>query len=109
MRNILVDRARRRHAKKRGGGIEKLPFDEEMHVPAREEETDLVALDEALDKLDVMDASLGRLLELRAVSACLDEIIDRGLYSPLAKKVTCEYPASPWPGRLSPAVLAPLS
>ncbi len=65
MKNILVDRARRRHAKKRGGGIEKLPFDEEVHVPAREEETDLLALDEALDKLYGMDASLSRLVELR--------------------------------------------
>ncbi len=54
MRRILVDHARRHQAAKRGGGEAKLSLDEGI-VPAGEPHPDLVALDEALNDLKVVD------------------------------------------------------
>ena len=54
MRKILVDHARRRKAAKRGGGEPKLPLDEGM-LPALEPDTDIEALNEALDELKEID------------------------------------------------------
>src|SRR5207244_1701159 len=48
MRHILVDFARARHNLKRGGDIQRVSLDEALLV-AQEEQTDLVALDEALN------------------------------------------------------------
>ena len=64
MRSVLVDHARRKPADKRGGGAERLPL--EGIVAAFEERVpDLLALDEALDRLEAMDGELARLVELR--------------------------------------------
>lgn len=49
MHSILVDGARRRAAAKRGGGLERLPFDDELPVAAPA--ADMLALDDALEKL----------------------------------------------------------
>jgi RNA polymerase sigma factor (TIGR02999 family) len=54
MRRILVDHARRRRAAKRGGGEVKLSLEEAI-LPAGETDTDLVALDDALEELKVID------------------------------------------------------
>lgn len=64
MRRILIERARRRHAAKRGGGWERLDLD---HVDvASETQTDtLLAVDEALAKLMQVDRSCGELVKLR--------------------------------------------
>ena len=62
MRRILIDSARRKLTQKRGGGIERQPLDA---VAAPEPDTDLLALDEALDKLAVTDPLKARLVELR--------------------------------------------
>jgi RNA polymerase sigma factor (TIGR02999 family) len=64
MRNILVDYARNRLAAKRGGGAQRLSLETEF-APAHQREIDLVALDDALNKLAALDAGQGRLIELR--------------------------------------------
>ncbi len=64
MRNILVDYARNRLAAKRGGEAERLTLKTDL-LPARQEEVDLVALDEALNKLASLDQRQSRVIELR--------------------------------------------
>ena len=49
MRRILVDYARTHRAEKRGGGWDKLAFDEAL-APSAERSVDLVALDDALER-----------------------------------------------------------
>jgi len=64
MREILVDHARRRRARKRGGTATVIALDEA--VPAREVATvDLLALDEALTELNARDPRLCRVVELK--------------------------------------------
>lgn len=64
MRRILVDFARSRRYLKRGGGAQKISFDEALFVsPGRGR--DLVALDDALNALAVSDARKARVVELR--------------------------------------------
>jgi RNA polymerase sigma factor (TIGR02999 family) len=67
MRQILVDHARTREAAKRGGGSEHLCLDEELVVSLERDTdlTDLVALDEALDRLAAADSRKARVVELR--------------------------------------------
>jgi RNA polymerase sigma factor (TIGR02999 family) len=64
MRQILVDHARRRNSAKRGGGIAKLPINEELDY-AETRAGELVALDDALSTLAQEDLQKARLVELR--------------------------------------------
>lgn len=64
MRRILVDRARSRRYAKRGGGANRISFDETM-VFSPERGADLIALDEALERLAAIDARKGKVVELR--------------------------------------------
>ena len=64
MRRILIDSARRHIAEKRGGGGEKLSLDEVATI-SLEPDTNLLALDEALNRLAQIDSSQGRIIELR--------------------------------------------
>jgi RNA polymerase sigma-70 factor, ECF subfamily len=64
MRRILVDFARSKHYLKRGGGAQKVTFDEAL-VASPEQGQDLVALDYALKALAVTDARKSRVVELR--------------------------------------------
>jgi RNA polymerase sigma factor (TIGR02999 family) len=63
MRRILVDHARARSAGKRLGGFEKVPFDDRHAAASAPPPDDILALDEALDRLTRMDARQGRLVE----------------------------------------------
>ncbi len=63
MRRILVDQARRRSADKRGGE-RPLQWLEDFDVPA-ETDAEVLAVDEALDALQRVDADLARLVNLR--------------------------------------------
>jgi RNA polymerase sigma factor (TIGR02999 family) len=65
MRRILVDYARTTHRKKRGGDDIKLPLEEAMSVAAEETSVDLIALDEALNKLAERDEQQARVVELK--------------------------------------------
>src|SRR4030095_8395330 len=64
MRQIIVDSARRRTAAKRGGREPKETLDDNAGAVAASLE-DLVALEEALKKLEALDERLARLVELR--------------------------------------------
>jgi RNA polymerase sigma factor (TIGR02999 family) len=63
MRQVLVDRARRRSAGKRGGSALPVALDEAPVADARTDE--LLALDEALSRLESLDPRLVRLVEVR--------------------------------------------
>ncbi len=74
MRCILVDHARTKHREKRGGDNIKLSLEEAMPVAAKDDGVDLIALDEALNKLAVFDKQQARVVELRYFSGLsLDE------------------------------------
>jgi len=64
MRRILVDHARKRKYAKRGGDAHRITFDEVMAV-SRERRSDLIALDDALEKLANIDPRKGKVVELR--------------------------------------------
>ena len=64
MRRVLVDHARRHNAAKRGGP-EKAEWQEATLEPSIEMRMDLVALDEALDKLASFAPDKARVVELR--------------------------------------------
>jgi RNA polymerase sigma factor (TIGR02999 family) len=64
MRRILVDRARRRHAAKRGAGAESLDLDA-IEFPAPEPDDQLLALHDALEKFEGVDARKAELVKLR--------------------------------------------
>jgi RNA polymerase sigma factor (TIGR02999 family) len=64
MRHILVDYARSRRAFKRGGGYCRLSLDEAV-ISSEEKDTDLLALNEALDTLATIDSLQSRVVELR--------------------------------------------
>ena len=68
MRQILVERARRRQAAKRGGDPERITLDDHVlgQAPAHGEgQIDLVALDAALDRLAAEQPRQARIVELR--------------------------------------------
>ena len=64
MRRILVDHARAHNASKRGGISSKFSLDEAM-VMAKERSGDLLAIDELLTRLAVIDPQQARVIELR--------------------------------------------
>jgi RNA polymerase sigma factor (TIGR02999 family) len=64
MRRILVEHARRRAAEKRGGGVERVTFDD-LEVASDEPDTDVLALDEALKALEAEDERLAGVVRLR--------------------------------------------
>ena len=64
MRQILVDHARRKRAGKRGGGVAAVSL-ADRPVGAERASVDILALDEALDKLRVFDPRQCDVVELR--------------------------------------------
>jgi RNA polymerase sigma-70 factor, ECF subfamily len=72
MRQILVDHARRHAAAKRGSGVTKVSLDEAF-APAQSDNTDLLALDEALAKLAAFDERKCRIVEMRYFGGCTVE------------------------------------
>jgi RNA polymerase sigma factor (TIGR02999 family) len=64
MRQLLLDHARRRSALKRGAGQAATPFDE-MELVIDGEARDVIAVDEALARLEQLDSRMGQVVELR--------------------------------------------
>lgn len=64
MRRILVDRARRHKRIKRGGGAPLVSLDETA-IMSRQPTFDMLALDEALNRLAEIDGRKARIVELR--------------------------------------------
>ena len=64
MRHILVDRARRRAAEKRGGAQRAVTLDDSL-TAADEQAESLLELHDALDQLAILDERLARVVECR--------------------------------------------
>lgn len=64
MRRLLIDRARQKQAQKRGGGVEHLDLDS-VDVAATANDTVLLRMDEALEKLAREDPDAAELVRLR--------------------------------------------
>ena len=64
MRRILMDYAKARHREKRGGGFRPVTLDEGLMV-SQDRASDLVVIDEALARLEQLDARQGKVVELR--------------------------------------------
>jgi RNA polymerase sigma factor (TIGR02999 family) len=76
MRRILIDRARARNAQRRGSGNKPLPLlEDSIHAPAAPTRPDeLIALDDALEKLGKEDERKQQLVNLRYfVGLTIDE------------------------------------
>ena len=65
MREILVDRARKRNRAKRGGDQTDLPLREDVYLITTQRDADLIAIDEALARLSMMDPQQARVVELK--------------------------------------------
>jgi RNA polymerase sigma factor (TIGR02999 family) len=63
MRRILVDHGRARNREKRGGGAVRITLEEGL-AAAPERGIDVVALDEALERLTTLDPRKGRIVEV---------------------------------------------
>lgn len=64
MRRVLVDHARRRHVAKRQGNAQTILIEDDV-LAAPQRGADLLALDEALERLSQLDARKARVVELR--------------------------------------------
>lgn len=64
MRRILIDHARSRLTIKRGGDLQRIPLESAAPAVAQAPEL-LVALDEALERLDALDTRQARVVECR--------------------------------------------
>jgi RNA polymerase sigma factor (TIGR02999 family) len=64
MRRILVDQARKKMSRKRGGGLERLPL-EGVEIGAPEPAVDLLAVNDALEKFERIDKAAAELVKLR--------------------------------------------
>jgi RNA polymerase sigma factor (TIGR02999 family) len=65
MRRVLVDWARARNTEKRGGGAERILFEDESAGSLATQAVEIIDLDVALDKLENLDPRLSRIVELR--------------------------------------------
>jgi len=65
MRRVLVDHARKRGYEKRGGGAQRVTFDEALAAGSVEPSMNLIALDRALDGLTAVDPRKAKVVELR--------------------------------------------
>ena len=76
MRNILVDRARRKGRIKHGGELQRVEYDEGA-LGMRQTGVDVLALDEALQRLETFDARKARIVSLRCFAGLsVEEISD---------------------------------
>ena len=64
MRRVLIDHARSRGRSKRGGGVRRVPLQDDLAL-SPEPDLDLLGLDEALSRLQRADERRGRVVELR--------------------------------------------
>ena len=66
MRRILIEKARRKHRTRHAGHLQKVPLEgNEPAVPAPLEALDLLALSDALDRLEAASPRRARLVKLR--------------------------------------------
>lgn len=92
MRQILVDHARTRVAAKRGGNQQKIALEDATtaQLARRDEQAELLALDEALKKLAAFDERKCRVIEMRSFGGMSVEETARalGVSEPTVKRET---------------------
>ncbi|MEM7050566.1 MAG: sigma-70 family RNA polymerase sigma factor [Acidobacteriota bacterium] len=77
MRRVLIDHARSHQSLRRSDGSLKVDFEEALEVTSPQRTTDLLALDEALDRLERRDPRKARLVQLRFFGGLtLDEVAE---------------------------------
>ena len=74
MRRVLIDNARAKATEKRGGAAARLSLDD-IQVPLPQRASDLLALDEALERLAKIDARKSRIVEMRFFGGLSDDEI----------------------------------
>lgn len=80
MRRILIDHARARNARKRGGGTHPLSIAlVEAEIPRVESDERLLALNAALERLALIDAQTVDVVEQRYFAGATEQEIARGL------------------------------
>jgi len=72
MRRILVDHARANRAQKRGGSADTLSLDESL-LPSPGRAPEILALDEALDQLALLDERQAKIVEMRFFGGMTEE------------------------------------
>lgn len=71
MRRILIEKARRKHRLRRGGGMQQQPLeDNEPAVATPVAAVDLLALNEAIDRLNAFSSRRAQLVKLRYFAGC---------------------------------------
>ena len=78
MRFVVVDRARRRSAQKRGGGVVPTTLDPEL-VGGSDPAEAVLAVDQAIERLAAFNERLGRIVECRFFAGMNDEEIGSAL------------------------------
>jgi RNA polymerase sigma factor (TIGR02999 family) len=78
MRRILIDYAKTKHRARRGGVHSDLPLENALTIRVSETDFDLLALDEALNRLAAKEAQLAKVVELRFFSG-LDVVETAGV------------------------------
>ena len=82
MRRILIDRARRKSALRHGGGQQRVDFDY-IELPLVQNDDQLLAVNEALDKLAVEHPSAAEVVKLRYfVGMTIEEVAEALRISP---------------------------
>jgi RNA polymerase sigma factor (TIGR02999 family) len=74
MRRILIERARRRHAVRHGGEYQRVDLEEDM-LASPEDDEQLLALDDALGKLELKHPVQARVVKLRYFAEMSNEEI----------------------------------
>jgi RNA polymerase sigma factor (TIGR02999 family) len=74
MRQILIDRARKRKAGKRGGGVPALSLDKALDI-AEAQSGDLLVLEDALSRLEKLDSRQCQVVEMRFFAGMSEEEI----------------------------------
>jgi RNA polymerase sigma factor (TIGR02999 family) len=72
MRHILIDYAKRRHRRKRGGGLQRVPLDE-TRLRVEQEADRILSVDAALHRLAAVDARLVQVVECRFFAGLSEE------------------------------------
>lgn len=78
MRRILVDHARATRARKRGDGCDEVSLNDAI-LPSPERAPEILALDEALDRLTALDGRQAKIVELRFFAGMKEEEIGDAL------------------------------